>query len=158
MRKIGYLAGLAASLVFAAAFQLPEAVARPLDAHTQMAESVRRACDATCSSGSLACGISIEHKVDAGGSNATSGYGLHGCLNLSTGCGYHGCAQTSISPDVDLHRLVAESDLQGIADAVGETNRVYVPEREVLQILADCGKVLAQVPLSPSRARALALD
>ena len=150
------VAAVLGSLTFALALvAMPEASASPTTVHDELVESMKRACDATCDT---ECLLSSEHRVASGGGNATKGYGTHGCSASSLTCDYHSCNQTSIDPGVDLYRMVAGGDIREVVGSVGEMNREYVPERQVLQILSDCGNVVAQLPVASTEARALLLE
>ena len=87
------------------------------------------------------------------------GYGLgrHGCI-AELDCAYHACAVTGVPSTLELERLLEDSDLDELLRIVPARNLAYVAERGVVQVLADCGSVIAQLPATPSAAAAFGSD
>lgn len=120
--------------------------------HAQVTALMREACTGACSE---SCISSLEHKNEAG---TTHGLGQHGCSNTGLTCSYHSCSVSALDPTIDLMRMVANDDLEALSSTLTGQNLVYVAERGVLQVVADCGTVLAQAPISLRRAEAMGLE
>ncbi|MBX3173480.1 MAG: hypothetical protein KF709_03665 [Gemmatimonadaceae bacterium] len=106
-----------------------------------------RDCLATCSS--LPCGTTVEHQNVTGGPGGF-GLGRHSCYEVELGCDYHACAVTGAPPKADLEGLIERSNLDELLRVVPRQNVAYVPERGVVQLMADCGSVIAQLPATPA--------
>lgn len=116
----------------------------------QLSVLASSACTAGCDE---TCLISTEHKSQTGGT--THGRGFHGCESLGTTCEYHNCKVTAVQPEVDVRSLVADGDIDALRRVLTPSNLIYVPERGVLQVVADCGTVLSQLPVGASVAAVL---
>ncbi|MBK7905436.1 MAG: hypothetical protein IPJ78_02640 [Gemmatimonadetes bacterium] len=120
----------------------------------QLEASRFEVCTAKCN----LCAGDAGHEVNAASQDGTHGRGNHSCVVDALTCAYHTCAVSSIDPVVDIYRMVAEDDVAGLRSVLHDDNVRYVPERGVVQLLADCGAVLAQLPISEVRAAELHLD
>jgi hypothetical protein len=97
------------------------------------------------------------HQVDPGGSKDATGP-EHNCgVTGSTCMSRHGCGISAIPQGTDLLRLIADEDFVALRLVIPDRNLVYVPERGVLQIVADCGTTVSQLPLNVRAAVALDL-
>jgi hypothetical protein len=153
MRYIRSLLG--ATLVFAVAAavsafsRLPESMPA---VHEELVSLSALACNSSCKT----CWFTSEHKNEGGGS--THGLGQHSCFEVALACDYHSCSVSAAPPKIDLERMVAESKLDELMDVVPRQNLSFVPERGVVQLLADCGTVIAQLPLPPAAAATRATE
>ena len=110
-----------------------------------------RACTGSCV---MPCQGSASAHANVSGT--THGKGQHGCEVVALDCSYHSCSVTQASPlTLDVPRYVATRDIRGLAEIIPAEQLVYVPERGVLQVVADCGSVIAQLPVSAAEMRAL---
>lgn len=118
-------------------------------AHEQLVDLASMSCNKKCS----VCSTSMEHKNEYGGD--THEGAPHGCAITSLECGsLHGCGATFSGGPTRIEFLASEASVERILELVPERNSVVVPERGVIQLLADCGTVIAQVPIAGRRATA----
>lgn len=106
------------------------------------------------------CGLCIpttEHRVSAGGA-MDAGAGNHDCWANNLACDYHDCNVAHGPPVEAIYRMVASESLLELRASLPERNLTYVEERGALQVIADCGSIIAQLPLSRREADALGLD
>lgn len=122
-------------------------------AHDELVAAASRDCAATCT---YTCFISIEHKNLTGG---PGGYGLgrHGCFD-QLDCDYHSCSVGAAPPKSELDRVMEEDGLEALLHLVPRRNVEYVAERGVVQLLADCGSVIAQLPVTPAAMAVLSTE
>lgn len=118
--------------------------ALPFTAHEQLVELGSMSCNKSCT----VCGNTAEHKNEYGG---TSHEGApHGCAMTSLDCAsLHACTVSFNNGPMRIEFLASEASVAQILESVPERNRVVVPERGVIQLLADCGTVIAQIPIAP---------
>jgi hypothetical protein len=103
------------------------------------------------------CITQSQHEIYNGG-NKGHKLGNHECEMTGLTCSYHDCG-VSRGPSLDaIHRMVATEDLVGLREHLSDENLRYVESREALQIVADCGSIMAQLPLSRREAAELDLD
>ncbi len=127
-------------------FTLPTARVASLDSQL---EEMRRICVAKCKN----CISQSIHEVNAVEEGGTHGRGNHSCSTTGEDCSYHTCAASALGAEVDvIRRLVAKGDVEGLRRMLPADQVVLVSEREVVQVLAECGSVVAQFPMSTSTA------
>lgn len=134
---VGAAAVLFVATVASAFTRPPAATARM---HDELISLASMACNSSCKQ----CLITSEHKNEAGGT--THGLGQHACFEVALQCEYHTCTVSAAPPKLDLERMVADSRLEDLIESVPRKNLEFVPERGVVQLLADCGTVIAQLP------------
>ena len=77
----------------------------------------------------------------------------HSCGDTGYTCATgHGCGISAAPSAPNLLRMVANGDLTGLRALLPDQNFVYVPERGAVQIVADCGVTVAQLPIAAANA------
>ena len=151
IRKMLFASALAAVFLVASGARRP-----PQPEHVSTPSEIAMLLEA-CGSQCAECPIATFHEVWVGG-NLTAINTSHPCEDNGLSCTFHSCSVSSGLTLESISRMVASNDVIALKAALSEENLKYVAGREALQVVADCGSILAQAPLSRQNAAVLGFE
>lgn len=141
--RTGLIAAAALIGITAASEGRSDGAGRLSTAHEQLIELGSMICNKSCTT----CSNTAEHKNEGGGT--THEGAPHACAMTSLDrASLHACTVSFRNESLRIEFLAAQASVAQFLESVPERNRVVVPERGVIQVLADCGTVIAQFPIA----------